>query len=54
MGKICTKFFKRHRWKDGSAVGLEKMCSESVNWIQIVSLFESIGEPLISINPDMS
>jgi hypothetical protein len=64
MGKICTTFFYkkrekmllryRHRWKDSSAIGLGKIYSENVNWIQIVSFCESIDEPLISINADIS
>jgi hypothetical protein len=32
----------------------EKIYSESVNWMQILSFCESIVKPLISINADMS
>jgi hypothetical protein len=64
MGKICTTFDirkrekmllkYRHRWKDSSAMGLGKIYSENVNCIQTVSFCESIDEPLIYLNADIS
>jgi hypothetical protein len=64
MGKMSPKFGKKKRedcfWdtdidgKNNSTVGLGKIYSESVNWLQIVSLCESIYEPSIYIKADMS